>query len=535
MKYVIDESQVLKCMQVIRPNTASIQGRNENIEKYYSIWEGESPWLAYKTWMPNGQYEEQKMLSPKAARYFTRAWANNYANENVNITLPNEENDKMLREILTDNKFFSKFNNHIDSTFGVGVGAIVISKSGGYTTKRKTHDIVKDDSEVEIKFIGGRRVVPITVEDGKVTECAFLGFDTRVQTIVIHYLNENGKYDIAMFKGVSNQAKTAYEMNYTPEIIHVNSPYPLFSIWHPNIAEEDDFDSIIGTSVFHDATDALQQIDLDYTTLYKEVQLGKKTKFISSGLINKDENGNPQRLIDVNDETIIEIPDSMAGKVNMQEFNGDLRIQPLIAALNINLNVAAMLCGLGQSTFEFESSGRPIQTATGVIAKQTELYRNVIKQENFAREELKHLIQSIIWLHNTWTTKPSFVMTIEDENGAIRDFKLSDISIEFDDNIVEDTSSRREHELAEVNAGTMTIAEYRSHWYGESIEAAKQFVQENGLLLMKYLDAYNSGAMTEEQFVDLCYGKECENRQAIIESLRAKKESPIEDFKIDEE
>lgn len=170
-----------------------------------------------------------------------------------------------------------------------------------------------------------------------------------------------------------------------------------------------------------------------------------------------------------------------------------------------------MLCGLGQTHFEFDGAGgRPIQTATGVIAKQTELYRNVVKQENFATAKFKQLVMAIAHMNNEFTTSKKKI-----EIGS-----KTDIQVVYDDNIVEDTATKKQNELAEVNAGVMSIAEFRSHWYDEDYDSALKFVQENGLLLDKYILALQSFVITPEMFVEIVFGENYKHKAELVAYIK---------------
>ncbi len=43
-----------------------------------------------------------------------------------------------------------------------------------------------------------------------------------------------------------------------------------------------------------------------------------------------------------------------------------------------------------------------------------------------------------------------------------------DVSVIYDDSIVQDTASEKQQDMAEVAAGLMTREEYRAHWYGDA-------------------------------------------------------------------
>jgi A118 family predicted phage portal protein len=483
-----------------------VHGRNPNIETYYDVWRGVPDWLDYKYRLPKGEYKDAKLKTLNLPRYLCRTWANNYANEDTSITIPKEKANERLQEVFINNNLFGRFNNFCEMFMGLGIGATAVETDAeideeGNITPAK-------DTEIKIKMIAGRRVVPITVEDGEVTECAFFSFFTGGARMTVHYLL-NDEYHIAIFTAKGNNNQYTFDFDkYTDIPTGANKNIPLFQVWQPNVTEEDEIDKCIGASIFSTAMDTFKHLDLGYTAYYKEVKLSQKIKFITTDMTVVDAKGNTVPF-DEDDESVMFVPEGTDAQTKIQEVNGDLRIDALTKYINTNLNCAAMLCGLGQTQFEFDGGGgRPIQTATGVIAKQTELYRNVVKQENFATAKFRQLVMAIAHMNNNFTSKPKIDIK-----------KKTDIVVVYDDNIVEDTTSKKQAELNEVNAGVMSIAEFRSHWYDENLEDSIQFVQENGLLLDKYTLSLQAHVITPEMFVDLVFGENYKYKNELIDYI----------------
>ena len=513
------ETVVRKAVSVLRDakEDVFIQGRNPNIEDYYSIWRGKPEWLDYKYKLTNGQVVNAKLKTLNIPRYLCRTWANNYANEDTVITIPNDKSNERLQEILSETNFFGRFNNFTEMFMGLGIGATAVETKFLVDEETKAMSI-DPNANVKIKMIPGRRIIPITVDDGEVTECAFISFFTGGARLTIHYLVDD-EYYLAIFTASGNNGNYTWDWDkFTNIPTKADKDTPLFQIWKPNLTDEDEVDKCIGTSIFSTALDTFKHLDLGYTAYYKEVKLGQKVKFMSTDTQDFDENGNLVVPFDEEDESIIFIKDANNAGSQMQEFNGELRIEAITKYINTNLNCAAMLCGLGQTQFEFDGAGgRPIQTATGVIAKQTELYRNVVKQENLATSCFKRLVMAIAHMNNVWTN-----------NEKITIAKSKDIQIVYDDNIVEDTASKKQAELQEVQAGVLSIAEFRSHWYDEDYESSLKFVQENGMLLDKYILALQSKVITPEMFVEFTFGENFKYKNELIAYIKEQYAAPTE-------
>lgn len=489
-------------------NDKSIQGSNKDINFYYSIWRGCQDWLNYNVRLPDGSIKPSKQMTLNLPRYIARSWANNYANEDTTITIPNEQANERLQEILNSNNLFGRFNNFVEMFMGVGLGAITVETT--YMQNENGDIMIDDDADVTLNIVSGRRVIPVTIFNGEVIECAFICFGNKTVRLIMHLLNEHKTYDIYTVEGENKAGRFVFDWNRISKI-ETGSKMPLFTIWHPNIADDDELDNDFGTSIFKGAEDAFKQCDLNYTAFYKELKYGQKIKCVNQELVEINEDGSRKIPFELNDEDIMILNDTSDAQSKIQEINGELRISQLISAINYHMNIATMQCGLGQNTFEFEGGSRPIQTATAVIAKSNELYRNIIKQENYATHEFKKLVKAIAYVNDVFTRKNKI--------GKLKD---SDIQVMFDDNIMEDTATKKQNELQEVQAGVMSIAEFRSHWYDEDFETSSKFIQDNGMLINKYLLALTSGAITPTQFVNIVYGESVIDKDEIIAYITEK-------------
>jgi len=86
----------------------------------------------------------------------------------------------------------------------------------------------------------------------------------------------------------------------------------------------------------------------------------------------------------------------------------------------------------------------------------------------------------------------------------------------------------------DVQAGIMSIPEYREKWYGEDEETAKEKYQEHFLynIINNYINALASGAITPEQYVEIAFPN-AGNKQEIIEYIEkfvSKQEADVQDF-----
>jgi len=59
----------------------------------------------------------------------------------------------------------------------------------------------------------------------------------------------------------------------------------------------------------------------------------------------------------------------------------------------------------------------------------------------------------------------------------------AEVNIDFDDSIIEDKDTIRKEDRNDVSMGVMSLAEYRSKYYGETLEEAQKKIPEQETVL----------------------------------------------------
>lgn len=497
-----------------RINNIQVQGQNPNLSKFQEWYAGETSWHKKKV-IRNQKKTSVKIKQSGFAKVLCEAWASNYANENTEICIEQEKDNEILNEIIKSNNFFGKWNKFVERFNALSIGAMV-QMPKRFTVSEETGELIQEkDNQVKIYFINANRVFPITVDDGEVTECGFLRVATNKIYLQIHVLNDDGYYIVAEVEADNKNGNFSFDYK-TAKVWLTASQDPLFQVWHPNIVDNKDIDNEIGTSCFANSIDWLKTFDQIFDGFYTEFKNGRKKRFVSADLTYVDTDGKHQVELEEDD---IYIPPSSEGKQLINEFNGELRVESFEKALTMVANIIGKQAGLGDSKFKFNAeSGRPIQTATGVIASKNDEYTNIIKAENFATMNFKKMCAAIKYIYNE---------CIAD---VLKFNPNKDVKVIYDDNILEDTASKKQAELAEVNAGVMSIAEFRSHWYGESVDEAIKFLQDHAMLIDKYTLALQAHVITPEMFVEFAFGENYKHKKELIAYITASQAQPSTGF-----
>ncbi len=427
------------------------------------------------------------------AKQVCESWANLLMNERCDINVPDAIKPK-LDDILNANNFWLKANEGIERTFALGLGALVVNVNGIEVGDR-SGIIKKDKAKISVDFVNRYKILPITVENKNIVECAFVTSNSDTEYVVVHKREADGKYTI--HNAVLSDGKIINEYDF-----NTKSTIPFYQIVRPNLSSNilmAGYDNEIGMSVFANSIDTLKAIDNKYDAFDNEYVLGRKRVFVKSDLFNHmtDPNNTSQKVpvFDPYNALYQVLPDNYSdGKPLIEDKSGDLRAEAYITGLNTELNILSMKCGLGETYYKMNGSG--VATATQVITENSTLFRSIKKHEILLENVLRNLVKVVIHASNEFTTTPLGVITDEE------------IKIVFDDSIIEDKGAEMDRDKADVSSGLMSKIEYRVKWYGEDEDTAlanirKYMVAEE---YTKYMSAVIQGVMSPETMIKLIYG-----------------------------
>ena len=354
------------------------------------------------------------------AKRVCEEWANLLLNEKVNIAFKNKKNSDLLNRIFDSSNFYANAAMLLELTFALGTGAFVEYGEGENTV---------------MDFVSADMIYPLSWHSGIVDECAFASRIYKNGTNCI-YINihekEGGRYSIRNIF-VDDYGK---EIKFDDTIDGEMSDVKKFQIIRPNTVNNISFRSPMGISVFSDSIDVLKSIDLIYDSYQNEFRLGKKRILVPAGMAQlQSSNGAMKPIFDDNDTEFYAMSDKSL--TDLKEINMTLRTDAHETALQRNLDLLSLKCGLGCDRFKYDS--KSIKTATQVISEKSELYQNIKKHEKPIEAALKWIALCI--------------------TGEIPEIK-------FDDSIIEDTDSVAQRAMQEFDKGIITKEEYIKRVYG---------------------------------------------------------------------
>lgn len=456
----------MKLIELLQEVTQNSDLQLYDNESYVAEWQdwykGESATFHnYKIY--NGKhYNQLRRFSLSMAKKVCEDWANLLVNEKTDIVLSDESSQNVLNDILKECSFWRRANEGVEKTFALGMGAWVINVKNVITNENG--EIVKSPTaKIDISFVNATKIKPLTFEDDKVTECAFISRDSKHTYIAVHVKNEQGFYDIHNFvcEGIRDDS-----LNVIADrsfVFNTNNSLPWFYILKPNVANNIDVDNPLGISIFANAIDILKSIDLIYDSYQNEFALGKKRIFVNAKSWYVDtETGEQIRTFDSSDVAFYVLPENDDGSTAINDITQTLRVSDHNLALQNQLNLLSYACGFGTEHYKFDAGG--ISTATQIISENSEMFRNIKKHEILIEDALISIMRAVIYAANTFTT-----LRIND---------ASNIEVKFDDSIIEDKQAEKSSDRLDVSMGVMSKEEFRAKWYNEDIETATQKIAE---------------------------------------------------------
>lgn len=376
-------------------------------------------------------------------------WANLLLNEKTEVAYGDEEQQKNLWQLLNRVNFWTKGNKGVEKTFALGTGAFI-----------ESYD---DKGKERLQFINAKKIYPITIDQDTITECGFVSVNSNETIIQLHLLVEDN-YIIRtlVYQKQTNDTSADVGTLISDTVVETGSNIAWFQILKPNIANNIDINSPMGISIFANALDVLQGVDLAYDGFCEEMRLGRSRIFVNKDLVRFDVNGTT-KTFDNNESGFYYGGESENAKP-FEFYSPALRTESYFNGINNALNLLSSKVGFGENHYRFDMGG--ISTATQVISENSEMFRSLKKHEIILNDVIIGVCKALMYIHNEFT-EDTYKFDLN-----------TNIEVKFDDSIIEDKESQKMTDRQDVNMGVMSKVEYRMKWYNEDEETAQKKIAE---------------------------------------------------------
>ena len=429
-----------------------------------------------------GRAYEVHRRSIHPAMRVCKEWGSLLLNEEVKVVCDNQQATDWINAFFSATNFMSAAQATVVRAFGLGTGAWALW-------------LDLDRQKVRIRHYDARMVIPLTWDEDGITECAFV---TRafyrgkaVDQLQMHLhgdmiFSTSSPLSVAAFSPshehveglLTMESEESYRIvtvcfdregnELAPvgilPIYDTGCPYPTFGIVKPAVANTRVDMSPYGQSVFADAVDAVQAVDLTFDALINEVDVSKMRVFLSDVLFDREQDGNKSITIPFGKQDCTVFRKVMSTEDTIQEFAPALRTNAQVEAFRVALQMLGDLTGFGISYFDMDDSRGYVKTATEVSSDNSALMRNIRRHENGLEGSIVSIARAAMF------ESRGFGEDIPDEGEA---------HVQFDDSIIQDTAAEKEQDMREVGV-TMSAWEYRMRWYGEEEGVARARAAEIG-------------------------------------------------------
>ena len=378
---------------------------------------------------------------------------------------PEEESisQTFIDELLIDNRFNVQYRKQLEKTSANGTsGAYVYLKDATYI-KDVDKTIKVKGGKIRINYCEADCIIPLTVENDLVTECAFCSTSRvkgKEQTMLVIFTLENEKYkaDTIIFDDKEKMVEN--------NSIQLGEVKPFAILSNAEVNNLDDMEGY-GIPKIYNAIPMLKAVDLCYNILYGDLNKGEKIVFLNEMLaeIQRKDDGS-YKMTPQQKELFVLLGEKLPGeKTLIQEYNPEIRVEDITKAFELVLSLLSMQFGYGTKKYTFENG--KITTATEYIGTKQDAMQELNKQRANAEYYISDIIHAAMWFSNQF-------------HGTKYNVEEA-LSVEFDDSYVEDKTTK----LEAMRADATTFAEvpillvwYLMERYNLSEEDARKYIAE---------------------------------------------------------
>ena len=429
-----------------------------------------------------------KMACAQMARYVWNERCDICASMEGN-TAEDDPPNEFLQNVLKENKFMNAFGDLLEKSFALGGGAL-----------KEWVEVPKDENgndigegKIRIGYTMASQFVPTAWDNSKVTAGIFISREAkdgyyytvvewhRLDGTVYRVTNDLYRNPIKDTEEPQNILGWWYPLNemyplLSPDTTIYDVHNALFQYIRPFGANYADDNSPLGMSVYAPAMNTLHSIDIMFDSLQREFVLGKK-RIIAPARVMKMSagvnGGRPQRYFDADDEVWEALATDNPEDLKVIDNSVGLRVEEHIKGINANLSILCAQIGFDPGTLSFDAS-KGLKTATEVISENSKTFGTVKAHENIVRDNLTQMVDAIFELavHYGLTWKGQTIESLI--AGGYN------VTVTFDDSIIEDKNAEINQGVALVGAGLLSKKKFMMDTLGYTPEDAEAELKQIG-------------------------------------------------------
>ena len=403
------------------------------------------------------------------------------ANRDPNSKEPDPVNE-FLQHVLKENRFGSAFGDLLEKAFAMGGGAL-----------KEWVEIPKDENgndagegKIRLSYHMAPQFVPTAWDNARVTSAIFINREAKDG--FYYSVVEWHKWDGTTYRVTNDLYRTPIKDNAEPQNIlgwwyPLNMVYPLlspsteipdvhgtfFQYIRPFGANYADDNSPLGMSVFAPAMNTLHSLDTMFDSLQREFILGKKRIIVPARSMKVTAGPNngapPQKYFDADDEVWEALSTDNPDDLKVYDNTVEIRTDDHVKGINAELSILCAQIGFDPGVLSFDAS-KGMKTATEVISENSKTFGTVKAHENAIHDALVAMVHAIFEL------AARYGLTWEGQTVESLISGGYDVSVKFDDSIIQDKAAELNQGMALVGASLMSKRKFMTDVLGYTPEEA---------------------------------------------------------------
>jgi hypothetical protein len=362
-------------------------------------------------------------------------------------------------------RFTSDFASFLEGdVFARGFGAIEQLVEGITVDAAGRAIITPGTTTLSYDLIPADSIIPLAWRRGEVTSAAFVSWGDARADVRIHAATADGwsvtNRAFVLKGGKLSEADLAEGV---AESITFPGAPQMFHCVKPAITNNADRRSPFGVSVFANAVDQLEVVDLIYDNLANDFRLGRKAVFMADTMLRRGAKTDAYPMgqpippdKDLADLFMVVQDATGEQKQAITEHNPMLRVTENTEALSAALSLLSNAVGMGAERYVYR--GETVATATQIISENSELYRNRARHVEQIGAALIEACECALWFG-----KNLLKLDVDPE---------AEVTIVTDDSVIEDDTTRITRGLTLVSAGVLSRKKFLMDYMGMTEEEA---------------------------------------------------------------
>ena len=360
---------------------ASVLDVEERIARWLAIYRGNAAWLPYDYVNVSGYKHTRTRKSLNMARVLCRELAALVWSEQPII---DAGEGSPLLSWLAEQNFFNRAQKFTE--YGAALG--------GFAMKLRAPDAGK----LVVDFVPADYFIPVSSNNNGIYEADFISRrvenNKQILTRESHRKISDAQYEVRVTEWTEEGAILKDPRELPPVVF--NTTAPLFVYVPTPDVNNFDIDSALGVSIFGNAEDTLNSLDVAFDALSQEIILGKRRIIVPVAALRTaidPKTGKPSRYFDPSDEALIAFNMKDAEQQKIVDNTVDLRIDDLVKAVSSLLDILAMQTGFSAGSFSFD--GQTVKTATEVISENAKSFKTKQSYENQLTHGMTRLFDAV--------------------------------------------------------------------------------------------------------------------------------------------